>query len=105
MSERSKQLLEEIENNPIAFTAGRRNNDVCNWFFAKLVTLRGDGKDITLQRIINDFHILLENLSQTQQDDMLYWQEDADAKLEYCFTHYQQYSDDYLLDDLWIYQW
>ena len=104
MSEKSKQLLKELEENPVAFTSGRRNDDVCNWFFAKFVTLRGDGETITLHRILNDFHTLIEKLSQTQRDHMRYWDEDADAKLEYCFTHYQEYSDDYLLEDLWVLQ-
>ena len=84
------ELLQTIESDPKAFTKGRRNNDLVNWFVAKrLVELDGadsrtnHGKD-SLRKCVeyeSDFHYLIESATAEQHTSILEWETDPDEKI------------------------
>jgi hypothetical protein len=84
------ELLRIIESDPKAFTEGRRNNDLVNWFVAKrLVELEhtdsrtNNGRD-SLRKCVeyeSDFHYLIEAATAEQYTSILEWDTDPDEKI------------------------
>lgn len=83
-----QELLTMIETTSDAFTAGRRNNDIVNWFLAKrLLDLseRNDPSDIVY---VDDFNHMRDGLTDAQQDSLDFWDEDPLRKIKTLYAHY-----------------
>lgn len=96
-------LLKQIEGDPHSFTKGQRNDDVCNWYFAKLLALREGENTFDLSTILRDFNLMMNlKLSPAQVASLKEWDEDWEKKLTNCHKHYSQQSRNYILNTLWI---
>ena len=97
-----QKLLDEIEESTESFLPGRRNNDVCNWFFAKLMLCRLKGMDVDFDFYKNEFNDLLSKLTEEQRQSISEWDNDVEAKLIICFDNYSEDDNEYILTNLWI---
>lgn len=84
-------LLKAIESDPDSFAEGRRNDDVCNWFFAKMLVEEMDGSRGMRddQFYVDEFQKLYDHrLSRFQKDSLYRWDDSWDSKIENCFRLY-----------------
>lgn len=103
-----QRLLIIIEQTKDAFTEGRRNNDMINWYVAKrLIDLEAGermgrlNKDI-LGAYLVDFERYHDRMTQRQKDALRYWSEDPEWKLENICKHYNKTNDPGYLWYLWL---
>lgn len=100
---KAKRLLEGIETNPESFTAGRRNDDLVNWYFAKLITLREASQSTSIYEITEAFCTLLNTvLTPKQNQSLTSWEESWTDKLKMCHRYYSDRSSTDILTNLWI---
>lgn len=102
-------LLSLIQGTPDAFTVGRRNNDMVNWFIAKrLIDLEaGERPDRSYRAIekayVSDMGILMSRqFTRTQQDDLGSWDERWVAKIERLAMAYGHLRTPEALYNLWL---
>ena len=92
-----KDLLKFIESTLDAFTMGRRNNDVVNWFIARRLIDTNENEG----NIEEAFHYMLDRLSQGQKQDLQLWEENWEWKLRLLFKRYGRLTRTQLYD-LWL---
>ncbi len=67
-------LLAMIEGTPDAFTYGRRNNDMVNWFLTKkMISIDNGGTLAWSSQYKREFAELKTKLSKTQKADLNEW--------------------------------
>jgi hypothetical protein len=102
------QVLSSIESTPEAFTDGRRNNDMVNWFVAKrLIDLEDDEPVGRSHRekvgvYIAAFRDLLSRMNHRQKMCMAAWNENWEYKIQVLCEHYDQANDPGFLRYLWL---
>lgn len=100
---KAQRLLEGIETNPESFTAGRRNDDLVNWYFAKLITLREASQSTSIYDIIEAFRTSQDTvLTPKQNRSLMSWDESWTNKLRMCHRYYGDRSSADILTNLWI---
>ena len=97
----AQELLHAIESTKDAFTTGRRNNDMVNWYVAKrLVDMEMSSTFQTLgsfiERYQQDFSTMLLGLREIQQLDMKSWETGWAWKIQVLHEHYFNYDTDQL---------
>lgn len=96
-------LLAIIEHDPEAFTQGRRNNDLVNWFITKkLIDLDSEQQPKVWTEYVDDFKDMRENLSNMQKQHLTHWTEDAEWKVRVLTEHYGHWSHDKAIINLWL---
>ena len=103
-----KDLLRLIENDPESFTAGRRNNDMVNWFITKrIVDLENrfeaglTAYDIN-RRYLEDFKEMMSGLNAVQLNALSDWETTWTNKIGTLVDHYHGYRDIWNLYHLWL---
>lgn len=97
-----------IENTPEAFTEGRRNNDIVNWFLA--VRLRDIESPIVSdlsafkmdERYWNEFTEILSRLTDEQRTSLMFWDESPRNKINTLVYSYYKIEDPMALARLWL---
>ena len=86
-----QKLLDAIEATPDAFTQGRRNNDMVNWFIAQRILARENGTSSPDYggNLVQAFDGLLSSLSPMQQADIRSWSTPWRSKLETLWRKYR----------------
>lgn len=100
-------LLETIENDPDAFTVGRRNDDVVNWFLAKRMAENdtpGGLDKYPLRKYVEAFNQLELTV---EQDESVYkrwgWESmSPERKIAQLWNHYGHITDLQKLAYYWI---
>lgn len=95
-------LLRVIESDPEAFTAGRRNNDLVNWFLAeRLFEIESNKPRQTLSGYLSDFDAA--PLSKMQRHYLRGWGDSTPSlKIQSLYSYYCTLDNPFSLRDLWI---
>lgn len=97
------ELLRQVEDDPNAFMPGRRNNDICNWYFAHKIALEEQGKNADFNDILRSFELMMNvRLRMDQCQSLNEWPVGYAAKLLTVHNYYQDKDRQYILDYLWI---
>lgn len=98
------QLLASIENDPSAFNAGSRNNDIVNWFFAVRLTEIEDGHpDASYeQTYVDKFEELIERLPYMTRQHLSLWDNDPLLKVRRLYSAYAHINDPEAIASLWV---
>ena len=96
-------LIRMIESTPDAFTEGRRNNDMVNWYLAKAIEDMTDrGKIRWVGDYIAEFNDLVDNFNPIQYEDVHDWEHDYEDKLRDLSMYYGSATDTGYLSQLWL---
>ena len=93
------ELLEKIEQTPWAFLAGRRNNDMVNWYIAQ--RLNGIAKKNHLVERFKDWMAELVRDQDPRVVSLRSWDESWEKKLNILFDAYWHCGDEEL-KGLWL---
>lgn len=97
------ELLATIEGTPDAFTYGRRNNDLVNWFLTKkMISIDNGGTHQWTSEYKKDFAELKTRLSKTQKDDLNEWIDGHNSKIDTLYDYYGKVTDPAKLINLWL---
>lgn len=99
-----KVILNAIETDANAFLPGSRNDDICNWFFAKLLVELEAGTDTTRNAnwYIQQFNVLFGILTRTQKISLESWGDSRSLKLYRLYDLYSNSCEDEIRNVLWI---
>lgn len=96
-------LLAIIENTPDAFTNGRRNNDMVNWFLVqKMLNIDNGGPALSTSDYVEKFRECMSNMSKAQQIDLKYWTDGWEQKIEDLTAYYGRLTNPQQIINLWL---
>lgn len=86
----ARELLRFILNSPDAFCAGRRNNDLVNWFIARRLLDLAEGREVPadVAAYISEFESTMDCMTESQRHSLEIWDEDWKRKLRTLAAHY-----------------
>lgn len=97
-----KETLEALAISVVAFTEGRRNDDMFNWIMCMMAMTETDQYDHLTDELISEWEkFYSDNLNQDQKESMSDWDRDVEDMIAYCCYAYME-DDPIMFGQLWI---
>lgn len=97
-----KETLEALDASVVAFTEGRRNNDMFNWIMCMMAMMETNDLRRLRNELISKWEkFYSDNLDRDQRESMRDWDRDVEDMIAYCCYAYME-GGPIMFGSLWI---